>query len=260
MGISTRQDGSTPRSDSSRSRALHCNGQSTAPHHHPRPLTNNPTKIQVLIWVGLAGGDQEYCAILVAVNSILQMILYAPMAVFFINIISRDSAINLEYGTVARSVAVFLGIPLAAAILTRFGVRKAFGAKFYDGTFMKWLGPWSLIGLLFTIIILFASQGKQVVQSIVSVVRVAAPLVVYFAIIFSATLLVSYRLGFGYKLSTVQAFTAASNNFELAIAYVFFRYVWVEADDVVVCALRFSARIVRRRWRRLWGRLLKSRC
>ena len=113
---------------------------------------------------------------------------------------------------------MFLGIPLAAAILTRFSLRKLTSARWYDQVFLKCAAPWSLIGLLFTILVLFASQGKHVVHQIVSVVRVAAPLVVYFAIIFFLTLLVTYRLGFGYKLAATQSFTAASNNFELAIA------------------------------------------
>lgn len=164
----------------------------------------------------MAGGDNEYCAILVALNSILQMVLFAPMGVFFIGVISGDT-INFEYATAAKSVAVFLGIPLGAAILTRFAVRRI-SATWYDETFLKWLSPWSLIGLLFTILVLFASQGRHVVEQIVSVVRVAAPLIVYFLVIFFTTLLVTYKLGFGYKLSTVQSFTAASNNFELAIA------------------------------------------
>ncbi|KUJ22353.1 arsenical-resistance protein ACR3 [Mollisia scopiformis] len=173
----------------------------------------------VLIWTGLAGGDSEYCAILVAINSLLQMVLFAPLALLFIKVISHaEGTLDISYATVAKSVAVFLGIPLGAAILTRFTLRKLCSAKWYDNTFLKYLAPWSLIGLLFTILILFASQGRQVVHQIVSVVRVAAPLVVYFAIIFFATLLVTYRLGFGYKVSATQSFTAASNNFELAIA------------------------------------------
>ncbi|KAJ5957313.1 hypothetical protein N7501_011592 [Penicillium viridicatum] len=170
----------------------------------------------VLVWTGLAGGDNEYCAILVALNSVLQMVLFAPMGVFFISVISGDP-VTFEYSTAAQSVAVFLGIPLGAAIVTRFVLRRI-SAKWYDETFLKWLSPWSLIGLLFTILVLFASQGRHVVHQIVSVVRVAAPLIVYFLIIFFATLLVAYKLGFGYKLATVQSFTAASNNFELAIA------------------------------------------
>ncbi|KAJ8102364.1 sodium bile acid symporter family-domain-containing protein [Lipomyces tetrasporus] len=173
----------------------------------------------VLIWTSLAGGDNEYCAILVAINSLLQMVLFAPLAVLFIKVISHSSGqIPLSYSTAAKSVAVFLGIPLGAAIITRFTLRKIAGPNWYDKVFLKWVSPWSLIGLLFTILVLFASQGRQVVHQIVSVVRVAAPLMVYFIIVFFATLYVTYRFGFGYKLSATQSFTAASNNFELAIA------------------------------------------
>lgn len=173
----------------------------------------------MLIWTGLAGGDNEYCAILVAINSVLQMVLYAPLAILFISVIGRSGKeIHVSYSTVATSVAVFLGIPLGAAILTRFAIRRLAGLKWYDEVFLKWANPWSLVGLLFTILVLFASQGHQVVHQIVSVVRVAAPLIVYFGVVFFFTLLVTYKLGFGYKLSTTQSFTAASNNFELAIA------------------------------------------
>ncbi|KIW36399.1 arsenical-resistance protein [Exophiala oligosperma] len=171
----------------------------------------------VLIWTGLAGGDEEYCAILVAVNSILQMVLYAPLAILFVNVISRGGASEVSCSTVARSVGVFLGIPLGAAIATRF-ILRAINANWYEKKFLKWIAPWSLLGLLYTILVLFASQGKRVVHQIVSVVRVAAPLIVYFVIIFFLTLMITKRLGFGYKLSTTQSFTAASNNFELAIA------------------------------------------
>ncbi|RAH67853.1 arsenic resistance protein [Aspergillus aculeatinus CBS 121060] len=172
----------------------------------------------VLIWTGLAGGDSEYCAILVAVNSLLQMVLFAPMGVFFIRVINGDQNIDFQYATAAQSVAVFLGIPLGAAMVTRFALRQATSPRWYDEVFLKWASPWSLIGLLFTILVLFASQGRHVVHQVVSVVRVAAPLIVYFAVIFFATLLVAYRLGFGYRLAATQSFTAASNNFELAIA------------------------------------------
>lgn len=177
------------------------------------------TTVQVLIWTGLAGGDSEYCAILVAINSILQIVLYAPLAVLFIKVISHsDAAISVSYSIVATSVAVFLGIPLAAAILTRFGLIALISLEWYNDVFLKYAAPWSLIGLLYTILVLFASQGHQVVHQIVSVVRVAAPLIVYFAVVFFFTLMVTRRLGFGYKLSATQSFTAASNNFELAIA------------------------------------------
>ena len=145
------------------------------------------------------------------------MVLYAPLAILFVNIISHDSSRSVSYSTVATSVAVFLGIPLAAAILTRFTIRRI-NAKWYDTTFLTYLSPCSLVGLLYTILVLFASQGSQVVHQIISVIRVSAPLICYFAIIFFCTLALTRRLGFGYKLATTQSFTAASNNFELAIA------------------------------------------
>ncbi len=175
--------------------------------------------LQVLIWTELAGGDSEYCAILVAINSVLQMVLYAPLAVLFIKVIGRsDTTVNISYPTIATSVAVFLGIPLGAAIFTRSTIRHLSSSRWYDEVFLKWATPWSLIGLLFTILVLFASQGHQVVHQVVSVVRVVAPLIVYFAVVFFSTLLVAFKLGFGYRLSATQSFTAASNNFELAIA------------------------------------------
>lgn len=146
------------------------------------------------------------------------MVLFAPLAVLFIKVISHSpNQFALSYSTTAKSVAVFLGIPMGAAILTRFSIRSV-SPQWYDRVFLRWINPWSLIGLLFTILILFASQGHQVVHQIVSVVRVAAPMTVYFATIFFVTLLITYRLGFGYRLAAAQSFTAASNNFELAIA------------------------------------------
>lgn len=174
---------------------------------------------QVLIWTSLAGGDTEYCAILVAVNSILQLVLFAPLALLFIRVISRESgALDVSYSVVATSVGVFLGIPLGAAFVTRFAVRAIAGHEWFTNVFLKYLAPWSLIGLLYTIVVLFASQGRQVVHQIISVIRVAAPLFVYFIVIFFVTLWAARRVGFGYKLSATQSFTAASNNFELAIA------------------------------------------
>lgn len=174
---------------------------------------------QVLIWNGLAGGNAQYCAVLVAVNSVLQMVLYAPLAILFIRVISHStSTIEVSYSVVARSVGVFLGIPLGFAILTRTIVRNLISVTWYEKVLMKWLAPWSLIGLLYTILVLFASEGKQVVHQIISVIRVAAPLIVYFFIVFFTTMWVTYKMGFGYRFATVQCFTGASNNFELAIA------------------------------------------
>ncbi|KAJ0166885.1 Arsenical-resistance protein Acr3 [Colletotrichum tanaceti] len=173
----------------------------------------------VLIWTSLARGDGDYCAILVAVNSFLQIVLFAPVALLFIRVIGQDDSISsISYSTVASAVGVFLGIPLGAAILTRLSLIYTIGTKTYNIRVIPFLAPWSLIGLIYTIVVLFASQGSQVVHQIVSVVRVAAPLVVYFSVIFSATLVVARKLGFRYGLACTQAFTAASNNFELAIA------------------------------------------
>jgi len=147
------------------------------------------------------------------------MVLYAPLAILFIQVIGHSTATKpVSYSIVAKSVAVFLGIPLAAAILTRLTIRRFIGARWFDKVFLRWISPISLIGLLYTILILFASQGHQVVHQIVSVVRVAAPLIVYFAIVFHFTWWICHLFGFGYKLEMTQSFTAASNNFELAIA------------------------------------------
>lgn len=170
---------------------------------------------------------------LVALNSILQIILFAPLAVFYINIVSNsDSSLEISYSTVAVSVAVFLGIPLGAAILTRLVLLQFVfkgDVEKYNRNFIRWVSPWSLIGLLFTILILFASQSRNIVAKITSVLRVSAPLIVYFIIIFGATLaacryfgngkFASGKLGrWGYGVTVTQALTAASNNFELAIA------------------------------------------
>ena len=179
----------------------------------------------VLIWTGLAGGDNDYCAILVSVNSILQIVLYAPFAILYINkFTSQQGDLVISYATVASSVGAFLGIPLGAAILTRLTLRRLLGDDRYKRHVIRYLAPWSLVGLLFTVIILFASQGKHVVQDIVDVARTAAPLVLYFAITFGLTLLACRRLGFSYPLAVAQGFTASSNNFELAIAVAIATY------------------------------------
>ena len=141
------------------------------------------------------------------------MVLYAPLAILFIKVISGENEANgVHYSTVATSVGVFLGIPLGAAILTRFSIR-AINAKWFEKTFLNWIAPWSLIGLLYTILVLFASQGHQVVHQVVSVVRVAAPLIVYFLSMFTFTLFVTHKLGFGYKLAATQSFTAGELSF-----------------------------------------------
>jgi ACR3 family arsenite transporter len=174
----------------------------------------------VLIWTDLAGGDGEYCAVLVAVNSVLQIVLFAPLAIFYVQVVSHGDKTDVGYKTVAQSVGVFLGIPLGAAVLTRAVLFKLLGEATYQRRFIRYIAPFSLIGLLYTIVVLFASQGAHVVRQITDVLRVCAPLLVYFLIIFTATIAFCYKMGFNYRLSCVQGFTAASNNFELAIAVV----------------------------------------
>lgn len=179
----------------------------------------------VLIWTDLAGGDGDYCAVLVAFNSILQMVLFAPMAVFYVTVVSHDPAPGANggaglYSKAATSVAAYLGIPLGAAVITRLVLRRLLGENNYQLYFIRFIAPWSLIGLLYTIVVLFGSQGLHVVQQITSVLRVCAPLVVYFLVIFPLTAWMMWRSGFGYRVSCTQSFTAASNNFELAIAVV----------------------------------------
>lgn len=174
----------------------------------------------VLVWTDLAKGDGDYCAVLVAFNSILQIVLFAPLAIFYVQIVSDGDETKVSYAKVAQSVAVFLGIPLAAAVITRLALRAIIGEERYQRRFLRYIGPLSLIGLLYTIIVLFASQGEHVVRQITDVLRVCAPLLVYFLVLFSATIWFCYKMGFEYKLSCVQGFTAASNNFELAIAVV----------------------------------------
>jgi ACR3 family arsenite transporter len=155
----------------------------------------------------------------VAINSLLQMVLFAPLAVFFVRIISGEpGTLDISYKVIATSVAVFLGIPLGAAVATRFVLRAMAGDVWYQRVFLRFASPWSLVGLLYTILVLFASQGKRVVHQIVSVLRVAAPLFVYFVLIFFITLWLSRLLGFKFPLMVTQSFTASSNNFELAIA------------------------------------------
>jgi len=237
----------------------------------------------VLIWTDLAGGDSDYCAVLVAFNSILQIVLFAPFAVFYVQVVSHDpsptsskfscshlrnvveeerlltTATDNLYQRAATSVAVFLGIPLAAAIVSRLTLRPLLGEHNYQHYFIRFIAPWSLIGLIYTIIVLFASQGAHVVNQITSVLRVCAPLVVYFLVIFPLTAWMMWRAGFGYKVGCTQSFTAASNNFELAIAVVASVYgagseealaatVGPLIEVPVLVALVYVIKWVKRRW------------
>ena len=175
----------------------------------------------VLIWNQLAQGDPEYCAILVSMNSVLQIILYAPLAIFFLVVISNQyqgGGFNLSFLDVFESVLLFLGVPLVAALLTRVAIIQTAGRDWMEANFNPIISPVALIALLWTIFAIFCIQGRNIVDNIGDVIRVAVPMLVYFIMMFFGSLFLCKKLGFGYEKSVTQAFTASSNNFELAIA------------------------------------------
>ncbi|KAK0547783.1 arsenicals resistance [Tilletia horrida] len=179
----------------------------------------------VMIWVGMARGDSDICALLVIINSVLQMVLYAPIATLFINIISDGDRNGLQYANCAISVLIYLGIPLFAGVAIRFGMLSLTSRKFFHTRFLPVFSPLSLVALLFVIIVIFASQAHAILDHIGPVFRTVVPLVLYFATIWTGTFVLVWKLSrrygaktWGYQMAVVQAFTAGSNNFELAIA------------------------------------------
>ena len=179
----------------------------------------------VLVWNQLAGGNNELCAVLVAMNSIFQVALYSFLAYLFITVLSpliggagAGAVVDISIWQVAKAVFIYLGIPFIAGIITRSVLVKKRGKEWYDNVFMEKLGPTALIGLLFTIIVMFSLKGEYIVKLPLDVFRIAVPLLAYFMIMFGISFFMSYRLGFSYDQSVTLAFTAASNNFELAIA------------------------------------------
>jgi ACR3 family arsenite transporter len=182
-----------------------------------------PCIAMVLIWNMLAGGDSEYCAVLVALNSIFQIVLFSPLAYLFLRVVpgwfgAQGTVVHVGMGDIARTVLIFLGIPLAAGAITRFTLLRRKGAEWYDGQFMPRLGPTALIGLLFTIVVMFSMQGDKILAAPLDVLRIAIPLLVYFLIMFTVSFAVSAWRKFPYNRAATLSFTAASNNFELAIA------------------------------------------
>jgi len=172
----------------------------------------------VLIWNELAKGDDQLCAVLVAVNSILQIIFFTPVSLFYLKVVSRGDELQVNPWDVGKSVLLFLGVPLAAGIITRFSLRRAFGNDWYQFKFIPFIGPWALIGLLYTIFVMFSIQAHHIVTNIGEVFRVAVPLILYFGIVFFSSIAFCRFLKISYPQSVTQSFTASSNNFELAIA------------------------------------------
>ena len=177
----------------------------------------------VLIWNILARGDGDTAAVLVAINSVFQIVMYSVFGWLLLIVVpgwfgAEGSAVDISVGTIAKNVLIFLGIPLVAGFLTRRLLRPRKGAEWYDDRFMARLGPTALLGLLYTIVIMFALQGDRIIDLPLDVLRIAAPLLVYFVVMFSLAFIVARRLGFDYPQTAALSFTAAGNNFELAIA------------------------------------------
>ena len=177
----------------------------------------------VLIWNDLACGDATAAAVLVAVNSIFQIVAYAGLGYFYLEVLPRllglsVANIHVSMWMIARSVLIFLGVPLVAGYLTRRVGERARGRTWYEGRFLPWIGPFALYGLLFTVVVLFALQGDTITHRPLDVVRVALPLLAYFAIMWSGSFALGVGLRLPYARTATLAFTAAGNNFELAIA------------------------------------------
>ncbi|OJY41620.1 MAG: arsenical-resistance protein [Pseudonocardia sp. 73-21] len=218
----------------------------------------------VIIWNDLACGDREAAAVLVAVNSVFQVIAFAALGWFYLDVLPGwlglpQSDLNVSPWQIAVSVLIFLGVPLVAGFLTRRYGEKAKGREWYEEKFLPVIGPFALYGLLFTIVVLFALQGDAITSNPLDVARIAVPLLVYFAIMWAGSYAFGKAIGLSYERTTTLAFTAAGNNFELAIAVAIATFGVTSGQALagvvgplievpVLVALVYVSLALRRRW------------